>query len=104
MGKLTNVNDGQLHAEQTKDLTYIAGVQNNSAKRTCDEAVSVTATPAAVMPSNATRTDGSFWKVSICSCRFFGEVFPSIRMCLYVPDSPLFDKRTSLAIASSIKM
>lgn len=85
-------------------LTYNAGVQNSSAKTTCDAAVSVTATPAAVMPSKAKRTLGSVWNLSICSCRLFGDVFPSILINLYVPGSPLLDNFTRCAMASRTEM
>lgn len=63
----------------------IAGVQNNSANHTVELAVSVTATPAAVIPNNAMRTVGSVWNCKICSCLDLGDVEPSILMNLHCP-------------------
>ena len=64
---------------------HVYGVQNNSANHTVELAVSVTATPAAVIPNNAMRTVGSVWNCKICSCLDLGDVEPSILMNLHCP-------------------
>ena len=80
--------------EATRTCRSAAGVQKISAKITRDAAVSVSAIPAAVMPSSATRTVGSVWKRFTRSWRSRGMVVPSIRIVDTFAS-------VSLAIASS---